>query len=208
MYTIVNSGFGTGTTRVTSPPSQADAVMLNNVNQWVIRGNTCNTALAITTSVNCFHITGTSSAGRAQGNTVTNAAKVPTLNGFVFDSSTLNNSEGTTYYGANVTPIVDTGTNLVEPTTCLPVALTTGGTYNVPSGQRCIYFTNALVSTQTIVMPPSPASGQKMTFTWFGGVTTLTVSPNSGQQLGGAPTTSTQLTPFTWQYINGRWQRI
>ena len=106
---ITNSAFGEGQTRLTTPPAQADMVVLDSVNQWQMRGNYCSSALTVTPSVTCFHLKGTSSSGIAVGNIITNAAKVPTFNGFVFDAGTTLNQEAGDYFGANVTPITDNG---------------------------------------------------------------------------------------------------
>jgi hypothetical protein len=111
--TIVNSSFNSGVTRVTSPPAQADFVTLDSVNQWLIRGNICGTSTIVTPSVTCFHIKGTSSFGIASNNIISNAAKAPTIIGYVFDSGTTKNLQTTDNFvapAAGLTPVQDAGT--------------------------------------------------------------------------------------------------
>jgi len=211
---ITNSNFGPGQTRITSPPSQADMVVLDSVNQWIIRSSYCSSALVVTPSITCFHIKGTSAFGIASGNIITNPAKVPTFNGYVFDAGATLNQQSGDYFGANVTSVTDSGSNnttiLTPPVSpaCVLKTLAAAESYTIPDGTSCVFFNNTLVASATVIMPANPATNQTVGMTWFGGVTTLTVQANTGQTLGGAPTTSTQSTPFTWKYISGRWQRV
>lgn len=211
---ITNSNFGIGTTRMTSLPSSADMVVLDRVNQWTMRGNICASAVTAVPTITCVHAVGTSSFGIANGNIITNAAKVPTFTGYVFDSGGNNNLQTNDYFGAHLTPVTDSGTNnttvLTPPTNpaCLSHTLVATETYTIPNNTPCVYFANTLVASATIIMPVTTVPNQQVRLTWFGGVTTLTVQPSPGQSVGGAPTTSTQATPFTWQLVSLRWQRI
>ena len=210
---ITNSGWGLGTTRITSLPGTSTGLYLNNVNQVITKGNACGAALAEIPDYTCIHLAGTSGIGLHAGNMLTNPIAHPALRGYVFDSGTAQQQQHDDFFGANVTPVVNSGINNTTWTNplapgCLTKSLAAAESYTIPTGINCIYFSNTLVASATVTMPAAAINNQTMTMTWFGGVTALTVSPNAGQALGGAPTAATSQTPFRWQLLAGRWQRI
>lgn len=217
---ITNSGFQAGVTRVASPPAQADFVSLNNVNQWTFRGNVCATAVALTPSVTCVHLKGTTAFGIASNNIMSNSAKLPTMNGYVFDSGTSSNLQiNDSFIGApsGMTAVVDNGTGNTTLNTpppqipCLSVGLAVGQTFTIPDYTQCVNLTNSLIANATLVLPLNYATNQVINFTAFSGITSLTlqVQAGSGQVLGGGmPSTITNALPFSLKNITFRWQRV
>jgi hypothetical protein len=75
-----------------------------------------------------------------------------------------------------------------------------GGTYNIPDATGTLFFNHTGFAAFTFVMPPNPVLGQVQTICFAGTVTTLTISPNSGQTLLGAATAATANLTVSWIY--------
>lgn len=83
-------------------------------------------------------------------------------------------------------------------------------TYNVPVTGFALTVGNGIsslllkpagaLSTGTVILPSAPLDGQLFRLSCTQNITTLTVSPNSGQTVNNAPTSLTAGTGFAWQY--------
>lgn len=64
-------------------------------------------------------------------------------------------------------------------------------------------------ATLTVTMPANPQDGQELKVMFAGAITTLTVSPNSGQTIKNAPVTAATDSGFSWFYrsANTTWYR-
>lgn len=225
---IAHSGFTEGVTRVTSPPAQADLVVLDGVSQWMIHDNTCGAALTVTPSITCFHLKNGSIFGDAHDNIFANTARVPTFNGYVFDSTANGNLEhDDLFVGASsglMTPVVDVGTGnttVLTPPTGAPCASATAlglasGQPNItiPDNYGCLFMDNTVaVTTAAITMPAHPTANFEVKFTAFSTSTTtitLLANPTTGLQVMGVgmPTSISAATPFGVKNVSNRWQRI
>lgn len=88
---------------------------------------------------------------------------------------------------------------------------TTGFTQTLSSTVQTVVLNPAgTLATGTITMPASPANGQIVQVGTTQIITALTVSPNSGQTLTGAPTTLTPSAGFRYIYVTGisTWVRL
>lgn len=78
---------------------------------------------------------------------------------------------------------------------------TTGFSITVANGIATLLLGPAgVLATGTITMPPAPIDGQTLHVASSQTITSLTVSPNAGQSVNGAPTTITNTTPFAMIY--------
>lgn len=96
----------------------------------------------------------------------------------------------TSFFGAtadksNSTQVPLTGFAITIPNNCGSLTLNPAG----------------LLATGTITMPATPIDQQRVEIASTQTVTTLTVSPNAGQTISGAPTTITAATPFGFRYV-------
>jgi hypothetical protein len=114
-----------------------------------------------------------------------------------------------------VTQVIDNGKNnttvLSPPVSapCVSIALSASTPTTIPDYTACVYFTNTLLASATVIMPANNALNQVISFTSFSTTTVLTVQANTGQVMGaGIPTTITPGTPFRLKDIVGRWQMI
>lgn len=88
---------------------------------------------------------------------------------------------------------------------------TTGFTQTISSTVQTVVFNPAgTLATGSITMPASPANGQIVQVGTTQVITALTVSPNSGQTITGAPTTITPTAGFRYIYVAGisTWVRL
>lgn len=79
------------------------------------------------------------------------------------------------------------------------------------AGQDIMVLYNAgNLGSGTVIMPATPLNGQVNHITFAMGVTNLTVSPNAGQSIVGAPTTASATTPYAFVYrsANATWYRM
>jgi len=65
-----------------------------------------------------------------------------------------------------------------------------------------VYVNTGALASLTITLPPNPVHGQVQTLIFNGGVTTLTISPASGQAVQGAPTTAAANATISFVYRN------
>jgi hypothetical protein len=90
-------------------------------------------------------------------------------------------------------------------------AVSTGFTETFAAAQDTMILFNAgTLATGTVTMPASPLNGQVVRVTAAMIVTALTVSPNAGQTMVGAPTAISTTTPFAFVYraANTTWYRV
>jgi hypothetical protein len=73
-----------------------------------------------------------------------------------------------------------------------------------------ILYNAGTIGSGTVVMPPSPLDGQTAHITAAMTVTNLTVNPNAGQTLLGAPTTISVSAPvaFVYRATGATWYRV
>ena len=71
------------------------------------------------------------------------------------------------------------------------------------SSQTTILTATGTLATGTVTMPASPVDGQMEYFSCSQTITALTVSPNSGQTINGAPSTCGPTAPFSFIYDSG-----
>lgn len=73
-----------------------------------------------------------------------------------------------------------------------------------------ILYNAGVLASGTVTMPAAPLDGQVVRIAFAMTVTALTVSPNAGQTLLGAPTTATVSTGFAFVYraANTTWYRL
>ena len=73
-----------------------------------------------------------------------------------------------------------------------------------------IFYNAGAIATGTITMPAAPLDGQVVRLSFAMTITTLTVSPNAGQSILGAPTTATVSTGYAFVYrsANTTWYRM
>ena len=120
----------------------------------------------------------------------------------------------------SIVPSYVTGTGISSTTVNNFITSQNTGSSNYTATVGYNYYNPAtLTSALTITMPASPVDGDNVTFL-FGGtilinstvITTLTVSPNSGQSIYGAITLNTakggDVAQYTYQAANTRWFRI
>lgn len=92
---------------------------------------------------------------------------------------------------------------------------TSGGSYTIGNLEYGVIVnpTSSVIATYTVTMPPDPVDGQEvMISTGVFGVTTFTLSPNSGQTFALQPVTTTLVNggrslTYQWRSSNSSWYR-
>ncbi len=114
----------------------------------------------------------------------------------------------------------EAGTLQLEVANFVNRLIVTGVTFNTPTTGFSITISDTVaelhltpagtLASGTITLPAAPYNGQTVTVSTTQTVTALTVSPNSGQSVSGAPTTITAATPFTMRYRTSttQWRRV
>jgi len=81
------------------------------------------------------------------------------------------------------------------------LSATSGGSVTLSDGVSPVYVQNSgLIASFTITMSPNPVHGELKTIIFRGGVTALTVQPNTWQTILNAPTTAAAFSvmDFIW----------
>jgi hypothetical protein len=105
---------------------------------------------------------------------------------------------------------IDIGSPLCDSSARIVANPTGGTTVNLNNNNMStVLNTTATVATLTVVMPPNPMQNQMLRLLAAPyGITALTLSPNTGQTINGAPTTMAGNSAIAFIYMGTQWFRM